>query len=194
MSDEIERHIEAMKALLAGEGQQEIMQAVGNAIGAAVIGDLPDYPEPSGKPLPAIYSQTSKAQWRYRKVRGRWQKTGIVRKPPTPYLSKFPSDRARRGFFGGINSGNIRIPYVRTGTLGKSITYDVQVQGTKGQVTVGTRIAYAPGVIGSRSQQFPYHRDHWWQLENVVEGMADKIASITAAAFILEVRKRVQGA
>lgn len=191
MSDEIERHIEAMKALLAGEGQQEIMQAVGNAIGAAVIGDLPDYPEPSGKPLPAIYSQTSKAQWRYRKVRGRWVKTGVVRKPPTPYMSKFPSNRARRGFWGALKGGALHIPYSRSGTLGKSITHSVQVQGTHGRVDVGTSISYAPGVIGSRDEQYPYHRDHWWRLEDVVSGMQDKIARTTAAAFILEVRKRM---
>lgn len=190
--DEVQRYIAQMKQTLGESGQQEILRAVGEVMGAAAVEAMPDYPEPSGKPLPVIYQQTSRAQFRYKKVRGRAVKTGVVRKPPAPYMSKFISDRARRGFFGALKGGNIRVPYSRTGTLGKSITYNVTVQGTRGQVAVGTSIAYAPGVIGSPNQQFPYHRDHWWSLETEVAGMADQLAKVTAAAFILEVRKRMR--
>jgi len=189
--EEVQRYLAQMRRMLSEGGQEDILRAVGEAAGTFVEEGIPEYPEPSGKPLPAIYSQTSKARWRYRKVRGRWIKTGVVRKPPTPYMSKFPSDRARRGFWAALKSGDLHIPYIPTGTLRKSITHEVQVQGTHGRVDIGTSISYAPGVIGSRDEQYPYHRDHWWRLEDVVRGMQGEIARVTAAAFILEVRKRI---
>lgn len=190
--EELQQHVEQMRRMLNDKGQEDILRAVGEKVGASIVDKMPDYPEPSGKTLPAIYSQMSKAQWRYKRVRGRWTKTGIVRKPPTPYMSKFPSDRARRGFWGALKGGSLHIPYRRTGTLGKSITREVQVQGKQGRIDIGTSISYAPGVIGNRSQQYPYHQDHWWRLDDVVAGMQGEIAQMTAAALIIELRKRVE--
>jgi len=74
--------------------------------------------------------------------------------------------------------------YVRTMTLGRSIgvsgspdIYEVRELGQgnwKG--SIGTRLEYAPYVIGSRATQQAHQNKHWWTLpEDIVNDSKDKI-------------------
>lgn len=73
--------------------------------------------------------------------------------------------------------------YVRTGTLGRSITTDVRDVGSATVGVIGTDVVYAPWVIsakevGGRGPQAWMHRGRWWTLHGVVERARDKIVQI----------------
>lgn len=65
--------------------------------------------------------------------------------------------------------------YVRTGTLGRSIglggradVYEVRPIGRGYEATLGTRLSYAPQVIGDGTQERP-HRGRWWTVKTIAE-------------------------
>ena len=63
--------------------------------------------------------------------------------------------------------------YVRTGTLGRSITTEVKPLGSEIVGKIGTNTVYAPWVIseesaGGRGPQAWMHKDRWWTLQGVV--------------------------
>ena len=79
-------------------------------------------------------------------------------------------------------------PYIRTGTLGRSL--GVTVSGSKttpsgdhirqvkgAQAYFGTRLKYAPYVVGDASQA-KVHRGWWWTLKDVAARAADKVQKV----------------
>lgn len=73
--------------------------------------------------------------------------------------------------------------YVRTGTLGRSITTEVRDVGSATVGVIGTAVVYAPWVIsakevGGRGPQAWMHRGRWWTLHEVVERARDGIVRI----------------
>ena len=136
------------------ETRKKILAAAGKKMGVAAEAVIPDYPSPSGKPLPKIYTRT--------------------RADGTSYLSAFKNQAMQGAVFALVNAGSI--PYVRTGTLGRSITSAISnLTGSSVTVKIGTTIQYAQRVIGDDGQQSPYHRGTWWQLGQV---MADNTTTI----------------
>ena len=82
-----------------------------------------------------------------------------------------------------IEEGTIRVPYRRTGTLGRTITTEVKELGSTVIGTIGTATVYSPWVIsaapvGDRGPQASYHQNTWFTLQAVVEGEADEIRHI----------------
>lgn len=66
--------------------------------------------------------------------------------------------------------------YVRTGTLGRSIglngradIYEVRKIGAGYEARLGTRLEYAPPVIGSESQLPFFKRRGWWTMKIVLD-------------------------
>jgi hypothetical protein len=129
--------------IFSEETRKKILAAAGKRMGVAAESVIPEYPVASGKPRPKIYTRTHA--------------------DGTTYLSAFKNQAQQGKVFALINAG--KIPYVRTGLLGRSFT------------SVGTTIKYAPLVVGDDSQQSAYHRGTWWQLPQVMADNRDKIES-----------------
>ncbi len=80
-----------------------------------------------------------------------------------------------------------RVPYVRTGLLGRSITGEVR-ELAGGQVAgiVGTDDVKAPWVIssesvGSRGPQAEYHQGRWWRLQDEIKSHYDEVVDFYRA-------------
>lgn len=71
--------------------------------------------------------------------------------------------------------------YVRTGTLGKSVTWEVQQTGREGwALVIGSNVDYAPFVIGGEDLQAWMHIGWWTPLEGmIVEGLDEILTVVT---------------
>ena len=78
--------------------------------------------------------------------------------------------------------------YPRTGRLGTSITGEVMPLGGSVVGKVGTRLSYAPGVIG-RGTQWWMHAGYWHTLQGVFEEARGVIRG-----FFSRVPRRIVGA
>ncbi|MGQ9491727.1 MAG: hypothetical protein ACUVS6_13725 [Anaerolineae bacterium] len=89
------------------------------------------------------------------------------RPPERGAFTGFKSDKQRRWFFAALRQGLIQVPYVRTGTLGRSWTQriDLTADGMVGRV--GTNIAYAP-FVQDRERQAEIHRGRWQTVQDVL--------------------------
>lgn len=136
------------------ETRKKILAAAGKRMGIAAESVIPDYPVASGKPLPKIYTRT--------------------RADGSTYLSAFKNAAMQGVVFALVNAG--KIPYVRSGLLGRSITSAISdLTGSSVTVRIGTTVKHAPGVIGDDSQQYRYHKGTWWQLVRVMQDNRGKI-------------------
>lgn len=82
-----------------------------------------------------------------------------------------------------ILEGSMRVPYRRSGTLGRTITDKVQKIGNEWVGSIGTDTVYAPWVIsteevGSRGPQSQYHKGTWWTLQETIKKARDGILKI----------------
>lgn len=96
----------------------------------------------------------------------------------------FVSDRHRRGFFAKLRSGEITVPYQRTGKLGQSWT--VEQRGSS--VIVGTAYPNADIVQGSK-QSFYHKQTGWGTAVDVAKREEPRIVAIAGA----EIRTQVEG-
>lgn len=77
--------------------------------------------------------------------------------------------------------------YIRTGTLGRSLgvgpgggkmgtpdIYEVKQYGGYQAARFGTRLGYAPYVVGDPASEQARHMRHWWTLTNTVAWRAEK--------------------
>jgi len=78
--------------------------------------------------------------------------------------------------------------YVRTGTLGRTIglggradIYETRRVGAGYEARLGTRLDYAPYVIGPETQAAP-HRGRWWTMRTVLEKAMPGIERLYEAA------------
>jgi hypothetical protein len=88
----------------------------------------------------------------------------------------FKTDKQRRFFFAALADGRIRVPYQRTNRLGKGWRAGVVMTGGGLTVTVGNTTAYAPYVQGS--QQAGYHRGNWKRVDELSQGVEQRVVSI----------------
>lgn len=105
------------------------------------------------------------------------------RLPPYPPQAHRPmewkSDRQRRWFFWALRTGRIKVPYRRTGTLGRFFATRVLETGSKRIVgEIGTHIRYAPWVVSEETwrgigPQARIHRGVWWTLQDVARRNLD---------------------
>ncbi len=145
---------------MLGPKMPSILYAVGAKVGVAAESVVSDYPAPSGKPLTEYYTRTSKDGKRR-------------------FKSKFKSAAQQGYVFHLLRAG--KIPYRRTGGIGKSITSKViEANATSVSVAIGSNLSYARYVIGTPSQgQNAYFAGVWKPLQTDVEENAGIL--ITAA-------------
>ena len=80
--------------------------------------------------------------------------------------------------------------YVRTGTLGRSITTKVtSLSGNEVAGFIGTNTPYAPYVIDEK-RQARTHRGRWWTLQGVVDKAAPAVRAIFEAGIRALVRSK----
>ena len=99
---------------------------------------------------------------------------------PTGESQGFASDKQRRFFFAALRSGEITLPYRRTGQLSRSWTSQIDDKADGITGTVGTNLDYAPWVqsveeIGGRGPQAKIHQGRWETDESVVTALKTKI-------------------
>lgn len=125
-----------------------IMTAGARKAAVAAESVVSPYPRPSRKSLPALYTRQ--------------------RKSGTTYKSKFKSLKQQRMVFHLLALG--RIPYKRTGLLGRSITSDVaRADAREAVIVIGSNAPHAPLVIGTPPVQAAYHRGNWRPLADDIQ-------------------------
>lgn len=160
----LQRQIDA----LSPNSLQTAMEAAGRAAGVAAESVVSPYPTQSGKPLEVFYTRTSIVDGR-------------------SFQSKFKSLKQQRYVLALAARGGI--PSRRTGTLGRSITSDIQNASPIGvTVIVGTNVNYAPYVI-DRYRQSRYHAGNWTPLQDDMERGQPQITAAANAAFIKSIRQ-----
>lgn len=158
----LDRQIQA----LSDASLTSIMEATGRATGVAAESVVSPYPPASGKPLAKFYPRQDR--------QGR------------TYVSKFKSIRQQHFVMGLVAQG--KVPYRRTGLLGRSITSDVSDVSPIGvTVKVGTNVSYAPFVI-DRDRQSHYFQGNWIPLQNDIENNMNVITDAASAAYVRAVR------
>lgn len=127
------------------------------AAGVTAEGAVSEYPRASGKPLAVYYTRTS--------ADGK------------TYKSKFKSLKQQRYVMALAADG--KIPYRRTGTLGRSITSTAAASGRTAAVRVGTNRTYAKYVIGDApAPQSHYHQGTWTPLsEDLLKARPDIVTA-----------------
>lgn len=99
--------------------------------------------------------------------------------PPSGKPMQFVSDKQRRGFFAKLRSGQIQVPYGRTGRTGASYTKQVIADG----VAVTSGLASAEYTRGPG--QAAYHRDTWQTHEEIAQSLEGEAAQ-TALQVLLD--------
>lgn len=149
-----------------------VMEFTGRAVGVAAEGYVSEYPAVSGKPLPKYYDR--------------------VDSKGNSYKSKFKTLRQQRKVMAMASKG--KIPSRRTGKLGQSITSDVtDLAPTSVTVRVGTRLSYAPYVIGTPAEgQSHYHQGNWTPLSDDIANHSAEINAVAQAAFSKAIRNAIK--
>lgn len=88
--------------------------------------------------------------------------------PPSGWHMRFVSERQRRYFFWALNAGIIKVPYRRTGTLGRRWRYHVgHVTGSPGFVGVLANPTPYAGYVQDEARQAKGHRGRWPTLQMI---------------------------
>ena len=80
--------------------------------------------------------------------------------PQRPYPKMLRTPKQRRYFFWALAQGIIKVPYVRTGKLGQSWTWEVTTNWAGVRGKVGTNLKYAP-YVQSKALQARIHQGNW---------------------------------
>jgi hypothetical protein len=165
-------YITTFKNAFTGPQRTEILTQVGRRVGAAAVRIAAEYPEPSRKKLPYFYTRDT-----------------VAGKKVKPFKSKFKSDK-QAYYVVFVLGKEGKIPYRRTGTLGKSMTSSVtQVTADSVTTEVGTNIPYAQEVIGDN--QSHYHKGTWLTLSQRISTNAGKLRDVAGATYVAEIDKRL---
>lgn len=102
--------------------------------------------------------------------------------PPAGFHVEFVSERQRRYFFWALRTGEIVVPYRRTGTLGRLWTTKVEGQGADLVGTVGNAVPYARYVMGE-GMQAAVHQGRWPTAESVARESTPQIVGYFSEAM-----------
>jgi hypothetical protein len=189
------RLLDTASQVLSPAGVTDVLLYAADRVGAAAEELIPGastqtpYPPQTHNPLPLYYDRMSAPVYRTRTVNG--IKTREMVKPPQPYKSKFKSLKQQRYVMALIGKG--KIPYRRTGTLGKSFTHSQPVVITPGlvQVSVGTNLSYAPYVVGQGTQSH-YHQGNWPTLEFALASHYGDLEAVAVTAIIYDIKRKLR--
>ena len=93
--------------------------------------------------------------------------------PPQTFAPQpFKTARQRRWFFWALKTGQITVPYSRTGTIANS--WRTRKEGWSHWVLENSA-PYAALVVG-RGTQARYHRDNWWIADDIID---DDVGDLT---------------
>lgn len=150
----------------------DMLLYAGRRVGVKAEELVSPYPPVSGKALPLFYT-------RYR------AKTG------QPYQSKFKSLKQQHKVMALVKQG--KVPYKRTGTLGKSITSEARIDAPGiVMVRVGSNRAYAMYVIDAHFQSH-YHLGNWTPIQEDIRRGLPELTQTAVNAVTKEVEKRLHG-
>lgn len=175
----INRKLSQVRNVLTDEELKGVLRAAGEAVGVTALASVSEYPAPSGKPLPLAYTRTVTAARPYRTP------SGVLRVPGAQFRSKFKTLKQQRFVIASIRGARgfprIRVPYRRTGALGRSIAYKIAALTARlVVVSVGTNLSYARYVIDI-DDQAPYFQDIWTPLQT---DMARALPALQRAAQV----------
>lgn len=153
----------------------QILLVAGRAVGAKAEELVSPYPHASGKALPLFYTRT----YAHPKANG-----------PTTYKSKFKSLAQQRKVMALVKQG--KVPYKRTGTLGKSIlASDPELRGPGLViVSIGSKLNYAPYVIDQLMQSH-YHLGTWTPLQEDMRRAMPELKRATVNAVVKDINRRL---
>ncbi len=129
--------------------------------------------------------------------------------PPPPAgapgeAAKHWTDKQRRFFFAALKSGQIKVPYVRTGLLGQSFTTEVRRGADMVEGEWGTNDLKAPWVVGpdypgesihgQTMYQAQIHEGRWWQFEQQFDANREAALDFFDRAFFEEFWTRLKAA
>jgi len=100
-----------------------------------------------------------------------WIHDDVVKYPERPSAGSFAgfvSDKQRRWFFAALRRGDITVPYVRTGALGRRWTTKITMGPDALVGTIGNDTEYAP-FVQSKDQQAQIHQGRWETIEQVLD-------------------------
>jgi hypothetical protein len=121
---------------------------------------------------------------------------------PPGTIAKTWTDKQRKWFFWALKSGKIKVPYKRTGLLGRRVTSQAERKGVDVIGSVGLDVPYAPWVVGPDKSaavtiggvemwQQPVHQGRWWQFYKIVEENLDEAYRIFQEEFWKELSKGI---
>lgn len=150
----------------------DILMVAGRAVGVKAESFVANpYPDASGKALPVWYDR--------------------VRKDGTSFKSKFKSLAQQRKVMSLVKAG--KVPYRRTGQLGRSITSLPTLAGAGLViVSVGSNLTYAPYVI-DKLMQSHYHMGTWPMLDDDIERGLPQLAQTAVNTVVKDVNRRLSG-
>jgi len=102
--------------------------------------------------------------------------------PQRPYPKMLRTAKQRRYFFWALKQGIIQVPYVRTGKLGQSWTWEITQTSAGLRGGVGTNLGYAKWVQKEDSQA-RIHRGNWLTDARAVDQRRAEIGRRFAAAI-----------
>jgi hypothetical protein len=168
VSDNLSAAQKSMRDWLTAKNTIEINTATARAVGVKAESLVSDYPVPSRKPLPLYYQRT--------------------RADGTTFRSKFKTLKQQRMVMALAAKG--KIPYKRTGTLGRSITSRVDsVSASDARISIGSNKKHAPYVI-DRKKQSNYHKGTWTPLQTDMERGLGALATTAARVYTSELMRR----
>ncbi len=151
----------------------EILLNAGRKVGVAAEALVSPYPQASGNPLPLFYTRTHESG----PDKGK------------QYQSKFKSMAQQRLVMALIAKG--KVPYRRTGQLGKSILSKPSLAGTGVViVAIGSNLAYAPYVI-DKVMQSHYHMGTWTPIQDDIQRGLPGLAAVAVKSIVADVNKKV---
>ena len=183
LSDEPERVLQQARDLFQPPESDEILLAVGGAVGTKAEEIMREYPDAPERPLDAVYERKD--------AKGK------------TYYSKFKDFKSQHGFFKALKKGLIAIPYKRTGKLVGSLTHVSEVIGNAVKVTVGSNMPYASKVIGEKrtggvndwkpGMQTAYHEKTGWKsLPNEMSTQQSVLAQTAVKKLTDEIYARLE--
>lgn len=94
--------------------------------------------------------------------------------PHRPYPKMLRTARQRRYFFWALAQGIIKVPYVRSGKMQQSWTWDVSTSADGVHGKVGTNYKSAP-YVQSKQLQARIHQGNWQTDEDAIREKKDEI-------------------
>lgn len=156
--------------VFGGAARDRVLLGAGKVMGAAAEQIAVVYPQQTHKPLPLYYTRK--------------------RRDGTTYKSKFKS-AAQQGLVMSLAAQG-RLPYRRTGFLGRSVTSRADAEGKVVIVSIGTNVNYAPYLL-DEARQSHYHQGNWTTMHTNLVDNLDFLRRAAAAEVNTAVREMLSG-